>query len=110
MNTDVDTATPAMEDDPLKELPNPFYGYGRHEQEHTIGSGTYCEVDTPLKEVANPTYDGMTVGEKSADKDLVSNPLYTANADQGGVILSSSGLYSEVPASSEACIYDAPDN
>ena len=97
--------TADLEDDTLKDLPNPFYGYGTHKEDHTINSGTYSEVQTELqpdlvKEVANPTY-GIT------------DVLYTTDTNQQetvGTSLSSSELYTEVPANKEVRICEAPDD
>ena len=103
--------TADLDDVTLKDLPNPFYGYETHERDHTINNGTYSEVRTELqpelvKEVANPTY-GITKG------DIVFNPLYTTNTNRRetvGTSLSSSELYTEVPANKEVHICEAPDD
>ena len=104
-STPMNTATVKIDDDTLKGLPNPFYGYGTHQEDHTINSGTYSEVQTELqpdivKEVANPTY-GIT------------DVLYTTDTNQRetvGTSLSSSELYTEVPANKEVRICEAPDD
>ena len=105
---EVANPTYGITDDTLKDLPNPFYGYGTHQEDHTINSGTYSEVQTELqpdlvKEVANPTY-GIT------KDDVVLNPLYTTDTNRRetvGTSLSSSELYTEVPANKEV---HAPDD
>ena len=109
--------SPPESDPVLKELNNPFYGYGKHEQpEATAAEAMYSEVPNrsepgvELKEVANPTY-GLQEHDRPTAEDPVSNPLYgfgTTQQQNGGVESSSSGLYSEVPASREVPIYEAP--
>lgn len=89
-----ETATPTTADDPDPLFKNPSYGLVLHEQEHTTDSATYCEVNTQphlVKEVANP-------GTIDEEVDMALNPIYTINVDQRRNRLSSSELYSEVPA------------
>ena len=100
--------TADLDDDTLKDLSNPFHGYGTHQEDHTINSGTYSEVRRELqydlvKAVPNPAY-GIT------KDDVVLNPLYTTDTNRRetvGTSLSSSELYTEVPANKEVC---APDD
>ena len=100
--------TADLDDDTLKDLSNPFHGYGTHQEDHTINSGTYSEVRRELqydlvKAVPNPAY-GIT------KDDVVLNPLYTTDTNRRetvGTSLSSSELYTEIPANKEVC---APDD
>ena len=92
--------TADLDDDTLKDLSNPFHGYGTHQEDHTINSGTYSEVRTELqpdlvKAVPNPAY-GIT-------KD-------TNRRETVGNSLSSSELYTEIPANKEVCICEATDD
>lgn len=103
--------------DTLKDLQNPFYGYGDHKERDTeINDEGYSTVTTKpittIEQVANPSY-GMTE-IKNSDMEFVPNPLYgdvippnTSKTDM--LSTSAGGLYSEIPVVKEY-IYDAPDS
>ena len=105
---EITTSTAEVESPTVKELKNPFYGYGVHAKDSDLTDSGYSVIQkrgNGVRQVDNPTY-GMT--EVRKEKEPVSNPMYGANIQPAVQLGSStgSGLYTEVPVSREECVYE----
>lgn len=91
----------------LKELANPFYGYGTRES--AADEALYQQPAEEI-ELTNPTY-GLAEPVTTPEK-IVPNPMYIDSPQrqpqQRTATTSNGGEYSEVPAYREGPIYDAP--
>ena len=111
---DIITSTTSSEDPTIKDLKNPYYGYGVHALDDGQTEEGYSSVTTEkmaFEAVANPSY-GVT--EAGKGKEPISNPLYGLNGgrSQPAEVATSagSGLYSEIPVSRRERIYETTHN